>query len=88
MFAKTTASTKTPVTGTQFMYTGLAALSAVDLFKTVRCKFAYQNDYALSDYTWTNSENGKGLFERFIEPALERIFVRRRLNQWRLSKLS
>lgn len=87
MFAKTTASTKTPATGTQFMYTGTAALSAVDLFKTVRCKFAYQNNYANSDYTWTNSENGKGLVE-ILRTGLEGIFVRRRLNQWRLSKLS
>lgn len=87
MFAKTTASSKTPVTGKQFMYTGLKALSLKNMAETDRCKFAYQTNYATPDYTWTNSENGKGLVE-IIRTAVTGIFVRRRLNLWRLSKLS
>lgn len=95
MFASYVDYSKTMLTTVNKKYTNVAApamvadLSFVDYATKRNTTNDEQITCAFPTFTWTNGTNEgncKGLKE--IREKVQRIFVLRRLNQWRLSELS
>ena len=95
MFASYADYSKTSLTTVNKKYTNVAApaMIAVLSFVDYATKRSTTNDEqikcAFPTFTWTNGTkegNYKGLKE--MKEKVQRIFVLRRLNQWRLSELS